>query len=66
MFAMRAGRGRVSGNPFVRADEETLERAGDTLSRILNSDAMRALLRILVLMFAANLALTATLAVTGG
>jgi len=65
MLAMRACRGRISRNPFVESDDDRF-RSGDTLSRILNSDPMRALLRVLVLLFAADLALGATLALSGG
>ncbi|MBI5506630.1 MAG: hypothetical protein HY899_17725 [Deltaproteobacteria bacterium] len=65
MFSRRPGRGRITKNPFVAVDRYPRARSGDTLARILDSEAMNALLRALVLLFVIDVALGATLALSG-
>jgi|GEM_PF-2049528 len=65
MFTPHIGRGRISKNPFVRAEVRQRAHAGDTLTRILESEAVDAMLGALVLLFVIDIALGATLALNG-
>lgn len=64
MFTTRAGQTRVLKNPYVSVEAESRARAGDTLTRFLNSEAVTALLGVLTLLFAIDIALVAAVALS--